>query len=151
MLRRFHSSHDGGLDLTYWPENQHFRSATPPFYDVEDHYQNPGDDDKYGLVIAHLEDAKRGDPHDLYITFTGAVDLTAHGYAKTINPRLNDYLASSPPGRLGIIVMDYCEQPPDLISNVIKTNPATATTSDRHHAHRSHNRPSSAMIHPSVH
>jgi 1-phosphatidylinositol phosphodiesterase len=131
LLRRFDSTHDVGLDLTYWPENQRFRSATTPFYDIEDRYQNPGDDDKYNFVIAHIEDARRGDPQDLYITFSSAVDLTARGYAKTINPRLNDYLAGSPPGRVGIIVMDYCEEPQDLVSNVIKTNSATATTTRR--------------------
>jgi 1-phosphatidylinositol phosphodiesterase len=98
LLRRFEGSQDVGLDLTYWPENQAFRSASPPFYDVHDRYQGLEDAEKYELIVAHLEEAKRGDPKDLYITFSSAVDLTARGFVKTINPRLNGYLARSPHG-----------------------------------------------------
>jgi 1-phosphatidylinositol phosphodiesterase len=124
LLRRFEGSQDVGFDVTYWPENQRFRSAAPPFYDVEDRYQDPGEDDKFDFVVTHVEDARKGDPKDLYITFSSAVDLTAHGYAETINPRLNDYLARSTQGRVGIIVMDYFEEPRELVSNVIKKNSA---------------------------
>ena len=103
LLRRFEGSQDIGFDLTYWPENQRFRSPSPPFYDVEDRYQNPGVDEKFGFVIDHLEEAKRGDPNDLYITFSSAVDLTARSYSSIINPRLNEYLERSPKGRVGIM------------------------------------------------
>jgi hypothetical protein len=96
--------------------------VTPPFYDIEDRYQNPGDDDKFNFVVDHIEKARHGDPCDLYITFSSAVGLTARGYSKKINPRLNDHLAKSPPGRIGIIVMDYFEEPRELVSNVIKAN-----------------------------
>jgi hypothetical protein len=122
LLRRFEGSQDVGLDLTYWPENQTFRSASSPFYDVHDLYQGLEDADKYELIVAHLEEAKRGDLKDLYITFSSAVDLKARGFAKTINPRLNDYLARSPHGRGGIIAMDYFEEPPELVSNVVMLN-----------------------------
>ncbi|MFN2479847.1 MAG: phosphatidylinositol-specific phospholipase C [Pseudonocardiaceae bacterium] len=122
LLRRFEGSDDIGFDATYWPENQRFRNAAAPFYDVEDRYQNPDDDDKFDFVVAHLEEARCGDPGDLYITFSSAVDLTARGYAKTINPRLNDYLEGSPRGRVGIIVMDYFDQPRELVENVIRMN-----------------------------
>ncbi|MGH3871943.1 MAG: phosphatidylinositol-specific phospholipase C [Pseudonocardiaceae bacterium] len=122
LLRRFESGEDVGLDLTYWPENQRFRSAAPPFYNIEDRYQNPGEDDKLDFVVAHIEEAMRGDPKDLYVTFSSAVDLTARGYAEMINPRLNDYLAGCPQGRVGIIVMDHFEEPRELVSNVIKMN-----------------------------
>lgn len=122
LLRRFEGGHDVGLDASYWPENQRFRSETPPFYDVEDRYQNPGKEDKFDFVVAHLEQARWGDPHDLFITFSSAVGLAAGGYAKTINPRLNNYLAESSPGRVGIIAMDYFEDPPELVSNVIRMN-----------------------------
>lgn len=122
LLRRFEGGDDVGLDLTYWPENQTFRSAALPVHDVHDRYQGLDDQEKYELVIAHLEEAKKGDPQDLYITFSSAVDVKARGYAETINPRLNDYLAGSPPGRAGIIVMDYFEEPRELVSNVIKMN-----------------------------
>jgi len=125
LLRRFEGGQDIGFDATYWPENQRFRSASMPFYDVEDRYQNPGDDDKLDFVVGHLEDASRGDPADLYITFASAVDLTARGYAETMNPRLNDYLEESTRGRVGVIVMDYFEQPRELVANVIKLNTAT--------------------------
>jgi 1-phosphatidylinositol phosphodiesterase len=122
LLRRFEGSDDVGLDLTYWPENQSFRSATIPAYDVHDRYLGLKGEEKYELVAAHLEEAKKGDPRDLYITFSSAVGLKAHGYAKTINPRLNNYLAESSNGRVGIIAMDYFEEPPELVSNVIKMN-----------------------------
>ncbi|MGH8375016.1 MAG: phosphatidylinositol-specific phospholipase C [Pseudomonas sp.] len=135
LLRRFEGGEDIGLDLTYWPENQRFRSAASPFYDIEDRYQNPGEDNKFDFVIAHLEEAVRGDPKDLYITFSSAVDLTAHGYAEAINPRLSDYLAGSPQGRVGIIVMDYFEAPRELVSNVIKTNMTGATVGHGRHSH----------------
>ncbi|MGH3780999.1 MAG: phosphatidylinositol-specific phospholipase C [Pseudonocardiaceae bacterium] len=125
LLRRFEGDQDIGFDATYWPENERFRSASAPFYDVEDRYQSPGDDDKFDFVVAHLEEAERGDPTDLYITFSSAVDLTSHGYAKTVNSRLNDYLEGSPRGRVGIIVMDYYEQPRELVANVIKVNTTT--------------------------
>lgn len=128
LLRRFEGGQDVGFDLSYWPENQCFRSATAPFYDIEDRYQNPGEDDKFRFVVSHLEKARNGDPGELYITFASAAGLTAHGYARKINPRLSDYLAKSPPGRLGIIVVDYFEEPQKLVSNVIKANITTETT-----------------------
>lgn len=133
LLRRFEGHDDTGLDLTYWPENQTFTSATdPPYptYHVQDRYQGLTDEEKYQAIIAHLEAAKQGDPKELYITFSSAVDLTAHGYAATINPRLNDYLAASPFGRVGIIVMDYFEEPPELILNVIDMNQPPPVRSD---------------------
>ncbi|MGH7929510.1 MAG: hypothetical protein ACREQV_17110 [Candidatus Binatia bacterium] len=129
LLRRFEGSQEVGFDLSYWPENQCFRSAAPPFYDIEDRYQNPGDDDKFNFVVAHLEKARQGDPNELYITFSSAVGLTAREYSKKINPRLKDYLAESPPGRIGIIVMDYFEEPRELVTNVIKANVNTGVTS----------------------
>jgi 1-phosphatidylinositol phosphodiesterase len=122
LLRRFEGSQDVGLNLTYWPENQTFRSATSPTHCVHDRYQGLEDKDKYELIVTHLEEAKRGDIKDLYITFSSAVDLKAHSYAETINPLLNDYLTESPRGRVGIIVMDYFEEPRELVSNVIKMN-----------------------------
>lgn len=128
LLRRFEGSQDGGFDLTYWPEDQCFRSATRPFYDIEDHYKNPGVDDKFDYVVDHMEKARRGDLNDLYITFSSAVGPTARGYSKKINPRLNDYLAKSSPGRIGIIVMDYFEEPRELVTNVIKANVTTGVT-----------------------
>ncbi|MDQ2882291.1 MAG: phosphatidylinositol-specific phospholipase C [Actinomycetota bacterium] len=127
LLRRFEGGRDIGFDATYWPENQRFRSASIPFYDIEDRYQNPGYDEKLNFVVAHLEDARHGAPEDLYITFSSAVASTARGYAETINPRLSDYLGESSQGRVGIIVMDYFEQPHELVANVIKVN----TTSGR--------------------
>lgn len=122
LLRRFEGSEEVGLDLTYWPENQTFRSAAPPVHDVHDRYQGLDDEAKYELIVAHLEEAKNGDPKDLYITFSSAVDLKARGFAETINPHLNDYLAESTAGRVGIIVMDYFEMPRELVSNVIEMN-----------------------------
>ncbi|MCA1822006.1 MAG: phosphatidylinositol-specific phospholipase C [Pseudonocardia sp.] len=125
LLRRFDGGQDVGFDLSYWPEDQCFKSAAAPFYDIEDRYQNPGEDDKFNFVVAHIEKARHGDPGELYITFASAVGMTARGYSKKINPRLNDYLAESPPGRIGIIVMDYFEEPRELVSNVIKANVTT--------------------------
>lgn len=127
LLCRFEGGQDIGFDATYWPENQRFKSASIPFYDVEDRFQNPGDDEKLDFVVAHLEDARRGAPEDLYITFSSAVALAARGYPGTINPRLSAYLEERPRGRVGIIVMDYFEQPRELVANVIKMN----TTTDR--------------------
>ncbi|MGH3837994.1 MAG: hypothetical protein ACRDSF_20185, partial [Pseudonocardiaceae bacterium] len=132
LLRRFEGSQDVGFDLTYWPENRHFRSATSLIYAVEDRYRDPGEDNKYKFIIAHIEEARRRNPKDLYITFSSAVNLKASGYSKTINPRLNDYLAGSPQGRVGIIAMDYFEEPRELVSNVIKTNPTAAAEAPRH-------------------
>jgi hypothetical protein len=140
LLRRFEGGEDIGLDLTYWPENQRFRNSAPPFYDVEDRYQNPGEDDKFNFVVAHIEEALCGDPGDLYITFSSAVDLTARGYAEAINPRLSDYLAESSQGRVGIIVMDYFEEPRELVSNVIKTNFMTGATGGHDRRRPSHDR-----------
>ncbi len=125
LLRRFEGSRGVGFDLSYWPEDQCFRSAAPPFYDIEDRYQNPGDDNKFNFIVDHIEKAKNGGSDELYITFSSAVGLTARGYSKKINPRLNDYLAESPPGRIGIIAMDYFEEPRELVTNVIKANVTT--------------------------
>lgn len=130
LLRRFEGNQDVGFDLSYWPENQCFRNETSPLYDIEDRYQNPGVDDKFDYIVDHLEKARRGDPNELYITFSSAVGLVAHNYSKKINPRLNDYLSKSPPGRLGIIVMDYFEDPRELVSNVIKANARAETDTD---------------------
>jgi len=128
LLRRFEGSQNVGFDLSYWPENQCFRSAAPPFYNIEDRYQNPGDEEKFDYVVEHIEKASNGDPNELYITFSSAAGLTARRYSKKINPRLNDYLAESPPGRTGIIVMDYFEEPRELVSNAIKANITTGPT-----------------------
>jgi 1-phosphatidylinositol phosphodiesterase len=128
LLRRFKGSQGTGFNLSYWPEDQCFRSTVPPFYDIEDRYQSPGDNDKFNFVVTHLEKARSGDPQELYITFSSAVGLTARGYSKKINPLLNDYLAESPPGRIGIIVMDYFEEPRELVSNVIKSNVTAGVT-----------------------
>lgn len=123
LLRRFDSNDDVGLDLTYWPDNQTFRSAAaPPVHVVHDRYQGLEEDEKYELILTHLEEARHGDLEDLYITFSSAVEVRAHGFAETINPRLNDYLASSPGGRVGIIAMDFFENPPQLVSTVIAMN-----------------------------
>lgn len=127
LLRRFEGSPDVGFDLTYWPDNQRFRTTRGLIYAIEDHYQDPGEEDKFGFIVTHIEEARRRAPKDLYLTFTSAVSLKAHSYAKTINPRLNDYLAGSPPGRVGIIAMDYFEEP-RVVSNVIKMNSTTGTT-----------------------
>ena len=122
LLRRFEAGPDVGFDLTYWLENMRFRSATNPVYAVEDHWWDPGEDNKYNFMITHMEEARRRNPKDLYITFASAVHLNARGYSRSINPRLNDYLAESPPGRIGIIVMDYFEEPRELVTNLIKAN-----------------------------
>jgi hypothetical protein len=106
-------------------ENGNLREAVRPIYDIEDHYSNP--DGKYELVITHLEKARHGNLEDLYITFSSAVTLQASDYSKEINPRLNDYLAESPEGRIGIVVMDYFEEPRELASNVIKMNSRSKT------------------------
>jgi len=78
--------------------------------------------DKYDFIMEHIEEARRRDPRDLYITFSSAVTLKAIRYAKVINPRLSNCLAESPSGRVGIIVMDYFEEPRELVSNVIRMN-----------------------------
>jgi len=138
LLRRFEAAEDIGFDLTYWLENMRFRSATSPAYAVEDHWWNPGGDDKYNFVLAHIEEARNRDPRDLYITFSSAVNLNAYGYSKMINPRLNDYLAGSSPGRVGIIAMDYFEEPRELVSNVIKMNFRAGVTAGHGGGHDSH-------------
>ena len=130
LLRRFKGAESMGVDVTYWLDNTMTRSdedehgnpreTAPPVYAIEDHYSDP--DDKYTLVVTHIEKARHGDLEDLYITFSSAVSLQASSHAETINPRLNDHLAASPHGRLGIIAMDYFEGPRELVSNVIKTN-----------------------------
>ncbi|MGQ0717893.1 MAG: phosphatidylinositol-specific phospholipase C [Pseudonocardiales bacterium] len=130
LLRRFEGGQDIGFDLTDWPENRRFRSPTGLIYAVEDRYQNPGENGKYNFIMAHIEEARRRDPKDLYITFSSAVDLRrkANGYSRAINPRLNNYLVESPQGRVGIIVMDYFEEPRELVSNVIKMNSTAGAT-----------------------
>ncbi|HZS22508.1 MAG TPA: phosphatidylinositol-specific phospholipase C [Pseudonocardiaceae bacterium] len=122
LLRRFEGSQEVGFDLSYWPEDQCFRSPAPPFYDVEDRYRRPGKDNKFNYVVDHIEKARCGDPNELYITFSSAVGLTARGYSNKLNLRLNNYLAKSSPGRIGIIAMDYYQEPKELVSNVIKAN-----------------------------
>ncbi len=130
LLRGFQAGQNMGLDVTYWlddtttrsneDENGNPREAIPPIYHVEDHYSNP--DGKYELIVTHLEKARRGDHKDLYITFTSAVTVQASGYSQKINPRINDYLAASPEGRIGIVVMDYFEEPRELAAQVIRMN-----------------------------
>lgn len=135
LLRRFPGSRGMGFDVTYWlddtttrsseDENGNPREAVPPVYDVEDHYSDP--DHKYDLIVGHIEKARSGDLEDLYITFSSAVTLKASGYSDTINPRLNDYLSASAEGRIGVIAMDYFEEPRELVSNVISMNSRSKT------------------------
>jgi 1-phosphatidylinositol phosphodiesterase len=131
LLRRFASDRGIGFDVTYWlddtttrsdeDENGNPRNMDDPLvYDIEDHYSSP--DDKYSAIITHIEKARAGNLKDLYITFSSAVTLQASGYSQEINPLLNDYLAESPEGRIGIVAMDYFEEPRELASNVIKLN-----------------------------
>jgi 1-phosphatidylinositol phosphodiesterase len=140
LFRRFEGGQHLGFDLTHWPENRHFRSATSLIYAVEDRYQDPGESKKYKFAISHIEEARRRAPRDLYITFSSAVNLKARGYAKFINPRLSDYLAESPQGRVGIIVMDYFEEPRELVSNVIRTNFTAEAAAGQGGGHASHGR-----------
>lgn len=135
LLRGFQGDRGMGFDVTYWlddtttrsneDENGNPRETEPPIYDVEDHYSNP--DGKYELIVTHIEKARRGDQKELYITFSSAVTLQASGYSQKINPRLNDYLAASPEGRIGIVAMDYFEEPRELVSNVIRMNSRSKT------------------------
>lgn len=122
LLRRFEASPDVGSDFTHWPENQHFTGDAALAYSIEDCYRNPGEENKYDCIVAHLEEARQGDPGNLYITFASAVGMKANRYSKIINRYLNVYLAGLPRGRVGIVVMDYFEQPRKLVSNVIKMN-----------------------------
>ncbi|MGH3973702.1 MAG: phosphatidylinositol-specific phospholipase C [Pseudonocardiaceae bacterium] len=138
LLRRFEGGQDIGSDFTYWPENRRFRSSTSLVYAVEDRYQDPGEDFKYNFIITHMEEARRRNPRDLYITFSSAVNLRPRGYSKTINPRLNDYLTRFTGGRVGIIAMDYFEEPRELVSNVIKTNFTTGATAGHDGGRDSH-------------
>lgn len=138
LLRRFEASPDVGLDLTYWPENMRFRGGTSPVYAVEDHWWDPGEGDKYNFMITHIEEARRRSPKDLYITFSSAVHLNARGYSKVINPRLNEYLARSTQGRVGIIAMDYFEEPRELVSNIIKMNLMARVTAGHSGGHGGH-------------
>jgi 1-phosphatidylinositol phosphodiesterase len=122
LLRRFEATQDVGSDFTNWPKNQHFRSVATLTYDVEDCYLNPGEDNKYDCIVAHMDEARRGDRGDLYITFASAVGMTANRYSKTINEYLNVYLSGLTKERIGIVILDYFEQPRKLVSNVIKMN-----------------------------
>lgn len=126
LLRRFAGGRDVGFDCTYWPEDRCFSSGTVPVYHVEDRYRHPGEEEKYRFVTSHLEEARSGDPESLYITFASAVNLKPSRYARTLNPRLNDYLAHSGKGRTGIVVVDYFDEPRELVSNVIATNVTSA-------------------------
>ncbi|MGH3964445.1 MAG: phosphatidylinositol-specific phospholipase C [Pseudonocardiaceae bacterium] len=130
LLRRFEGGQDVGFDVTHWPENRRFRSSTSLIYAVEDRYQDPGENNKYNFIMTHIEEAGRRDPKDLYITFSSAVDLTtkANGYSRAINPRLSKYLAEAPRRRVGIIAMDYFDEPRELVLNVIKKNSTTGAT-----------------------
>ena len=143
LLRRFEGGQDIGFNLTYWPENMRFRSTAGLIYAVEDHWWDPGEDNKYDFMVTHIEEARRRDPKDLYITFSSAVSVKARGYAKLINSRLSDYLAKSSQGRVGIIAMDYFEEPRELVSNVIKMNFATGEVADHDGMHDSHTHRSS--------
>lgn len=125
LLRRFEASKDVGADFTHWPDNQHFKGDATFAYSVEDCYRNPGEENKYDCIVAHLDEARNGAPGDLYITFASAVGMKANRYSKIINKYLNVYLAGLPKGRVGIVVMDYFEQPRKLVSNVIKMNDRT--------------------------
>jgi 1-phosphatidylinositol phosphodiesterase len=141
LLRRFEGGQQVGSDFTYWPENRRFRTTKGLIYAVEDHYLDPGEDAKYNYVVTHMEEARERAPKDLYITFTSAVSLRGRGYAKLINPRLSDYLAGSPPGRVGIIAMDYFEEPKELVSSVIKMNSAIGGTVGQRARRVSHGQP----------
>jgi 1-phosphatidylinositol phosphodiesterase len=140
LLRRFEAGQDVGFDLTYWPENMRFRSTTNPIYAVEDRWWDPGEDDKYNFIVTHIEEARRRAPRDLYITFSSAVNRKARVYSKVINPRLNNYLAGSSQGRVGIIAIDHFEEPRELVSNVIKMNFTTGATAGHGGGHSSHGR-----------
>lgn len=123
LLRRFEATPEVGFDLTSWPKNQHFRSNGLLACSIEDCYRNPGEENKYGCIIDHIEEARQGDPEALYITFLSAVGMKAIRYSKIMNQYLNVYLAGLPKGtRVGVIVMDYFEQPRKFVSHVIKLN-----------------------------
>ena len=123
LLRRFEATPEVGFDLTCWPKNQHFKSDGSLACNIEDCYRNPGEENKYECIVGHIEEAHQGDLEALYITFLSAIGMKASRYSKTINRYLNVYLTGLPKGtRVGIIVMDYFEQPRKLVSHVIKLN-----------------------------
>lgn len=135
LLRRFRGGPDVGCDLTHWPENECFRCEKGLVYDIEDRYQDPGEDEKFDFIVEHLDKARHGDQGELFITFSSAVNLKPSRYSKAINRRLSDYLANAPRGRLGIIVTDYFDRPRELVSNVIAAN-FTADVVTGHDARR---------------
>lgn len=86
---------------------------------------------KFNAVETHL-DAAMADPNKqiLYLNFCSANGLpmagpqrVALGGIEGVNQRLNSYFNDvTTPGRYGVILMDFIEQPAELITGLIKTN-----------------------------
>ncbi|WP_157975283.1 phosphatidylinositol-specific phospholipase C [Photorhabdus sp. CRCIA-P01] len=85
--------------------------------DIEDHFDDPGMEEKYHFVVDHLEKASKDSGDTLYLTNTSAysgLDVTIN-YATYMHKHLKDWLVNTyqpaHPGHdkptLGIVAMDF--------------------------------------------
>lgn len=141
LLRRFQNKPLGIDALADWPDNatKRWRNADGVEFSVQDRFNNylVGDKSlKFERVRAHLEETAQGvDLETLHINYTsGTGGVWPHTLATGeasgdsfpgTNRKLSDYLAGRPPGRYGIVPMDFPEFPGDgqLIRQLVCLNP----------------------------
>ena len=126
-----------GLDATDWPGGYPFRrrNGDGVDYQIQDefggytHFNRSSKFDTY--VRQTLLDAVRdGDRRKLYINLaSGTGSVWPITLAETTNPKLYQFFRAAPPGRYGIVPMDYPEQFTggmyhDLIAAIVSANPS---------------------------
>jgi len=114
LFRRFHADAPGavlGLSPLPWPDNTVFEVDGAASFRIQDAWRIPtlADRDlKWTRVKALLDEAKAGAPK-VFVNFLSGTGAQSRPriMADHINPRLADYLAASPKGRFGWLLLDF--------------------------------------------
>jgi 1-phosphatidylinositol phosphodiesterase len=99
-----------------WKDSQSFQIKGPVEIHVQDKYELDKKDEKWPAIRATLQEAFNGNPDVLYLNFTSAyVRKTMFNIpdireaASAVTPSLSMYFENAPPGRYGVIILDFAD------------------------------------------
>jgi 1-phosphatidylinositol phosphodiesterase len=110
-----------------WQDNQSFQINGAVAIHVQDRYRLGNKQQKWPEVQALLQAAFHGQPDVFYLNFTSAyVEKTIFHIpgireaAKAVTPALLTYFDQAPPGRYGVVIVDFADAP--KCSKIVATN-----------------------------
>lgn len=137
IIRRYGYIYSGAITPGTWPDDWYLTSAsgTPPLM-IQDAYSYDGSvnskiENKWTYITNFFNHARNNSINNgiVYLNYTSAVSgifsTTPEGWANAINDRLRSWLQSNPKGRLGIIMMDFVGNDPDVPTLIYRSNKFT--------------------------